>query len=329
MADKPLMDPPIQLKAIQSYMKTAADIERVDPVVAYWVRLYCTETALTIDRDSPECKLFLKEIISWLENFKQTNKGNETVSNQVVGQAHFENFVVGLFNKADTLDREGTANKTTIRMFFMAAVLFEAMVVFGPLTEEITKRVKYAKFKAAYIQKCLKTGQTPKPGPIEGADLEDPSYSQNTAPPSEPSSGSSSTKVPKPPTEPADVNVKPENQEPFILTPSPAPVLPPQPPVRPSAAPSTPSRPPSIYPDQDKLSGSTNKPSSNTSIGGVSSIIATKFTATNGAALTAEDILKGQKYCKFATSALQYDDIATAVANLEKALRLLKTGQRE
>lgn len=328
MADKPLPDPPIQLKAIQSYMKTAADIERVDPVVAYWVRLYCTETALTIDRDSPDSKLFLKEIISWLEKFKQANKTNEAVSNQVVGQAHFENFVVGLFNKADTLDREGTANKTTIRMFFMAAVLFESMVVFGPLTEEISKRVKYAKFKAAYIQKCLKTGQTPKPGPIEDENVGDPSYSQTEVPPNEPSS------TIKPPTGPtgapdAPTVAKPDNPDPFILTPSAAPVYPPQAPAKPSVPSSTPSKPQASYSDQGELPGSASKPSSNASMTGSSTISATKFTATNGATLTAEDILKGQKYCKFATSALQYDDIHTAVDNLEKALRLLKTGQRE
>lgn len=328
MADKPLPDPPIQLKAIQSYMKTAADIERVDPVVAYWVRLYCTETALTIDRDSPECKLFLKEIISWLEYFKQANKTNEAVSNQVVGQAHVENFVVGLFNKADTLDREGTANKTTIRMFFMAAVLFESMVVFGPLTEEIGKRVKYAKFKAAYIQKCLKTGQTPKPGPIEDENLGDPSYSQTEELPNVPSS------TINPPTGPsgtsdAPTDAKPDNPDPFILTPSPAPVYPPQAPARPSVPSSNPSEPPASYSDRGELPGAASKPYSNTPMTGTSTISATKFTAINGAALTAEDILKGQKYCKFATSALQYDDIQTAVANLEKALRLLKSGQRE
>lgn len=327
MASKPLPDPPIQLKAIQSYMKTAADIERVDPVVAYWVRLYSTETALTIDRDSPDCKSFLKEIISWLENFKQTNKTNETVSNQVVGQAHFENFVVNLFNKADTLDREGTANKTTIRMFFMAAVLFEAMVVFGPLTEDISKRVKYAKFKAAYIQKCLKAGQTPKPGPIEGSDLEDPTYSDTSAQPTEPSSEQSSTTLPKPPIEPSSASGKPENQDPFILTPSSAPVYPPQPPVR-HPEPS-PSKPPTIASNQSGTPGAKLPSDISNSMTGSSTISATKFTATNGASLTAEDILKGQKYCKFATSALQYDDITTAVANLEKALKLLKTGHRE
>jgi vacuolar protein sorting-associated protein VTA1 len=36
---------------------------------------------------------------------------------------------------------------------------------------------------------------------------------------------------------------------------------------------------------------------------------------------------KAQKYCKFAVSALDYDDSSTAIINLTKALTLLKTGK--
>lgn len=319
-----LPDPPVQLKAIQSYMKIASDIERVDPVVAYWVRLYSTETALSIDRDSPECKTFLSALILWLEHFKKEHKGNEAVTNQTVGQAHFENFVVALFDKADSLDRAGTANKNTVRMFFMGAILFEAMAVFGPLTDEINKRAKYAKFKAAYIQKCLKSGQTPKPGPIEGSDLEGdgaPSAGEPTNlnyPPVQP---------PKVPDEPPRRNSLPK-PDPFILTPS----SPPQ--ARPPVPPTTPNQPPaSSYlnepgrPVPTTPSSANNSFNSSQTTGNRSTIMTTKFTATNGAPLNAEDIIKGQKYCKFATSALQYDDIPTAVSNLEKALKLLTTGQ--
>ncbi len=45
-----------------------------------------------------------------------------------------------------------------------------------------------------------------------------------------------------------------------------------------------------------------------------------------GVALTPEQLTKAQKYCKFAGSALAYDDVSTALLNLEKAVHLLKTG---
>jgi vacuolar protein sorting-associated protein VTA1 len=36
---------------------------------------------------------------------------------------------------------------------------------------------------------------------------------------------------------------------------------------------------------------------------------------------------KAQKHCKYATSALNYDDVETAITNLEECLRILKTGK--
>jgi len=46
-----------------------------------------------------------------------------------------------------------------------------------------------------------------------------------------------------------------------------------------------------------------------------------------GAALKPEDFARAMKLCKFASSALQYEDSKTAIDNLTKALNLLTTGQ--
>lgn len=43
--------------------------------------------------------------------------------------------------------------------------------------------------------------------------------------------------------------------------------------------------------------------------------------------LTPEDFTRAQKYCKYAGSALQYEDVATAIQNLQKALKLLTSGK--
>ena len=52
-------------------------------------------------------------------------------------------------------------------------------------------------------------------------------------------------------------------------------------------------------------------------------------TCSTGVSLTPDDIAKAQKYCKYAGSALQFDDLTTAVDLLEKTLRLLKTGSED
>jgi vacuolar protein sorting-associated protein VTA1 len=43
--------------------------------------------------------------------------------------------------------------------------------------------------------------------------------------------------------------------------------------------------------------------------------------------LSPAQITKAQKYCKFAASALTYDDVSESIANLQKALKLLTTGE--
>lgn len=47
------------------------------------------------------------------------------------------------------------------------------------------------------------------------------------------------------------------------------------------------------------------------------------------ATLTADQMSKAQKYCKYAGSALNFDDVKSAIENLEKALYLLNNGQEK
>lgn len=49
--------------------------------------------------------------------------------------------------------------------------------------------------------------------------------------------------------------------------------------------------------------------------------------ANMAATLTPDQIAKAQKYCKWAGSALNYDDTKTAITNLRNALELLQTGR--
>jgi vacuolar protein sorting-associated protein VTA1 len=47
---------------------------------------------------------------------------------------------------------------------------------------------------------------------------------------------------------------------------------------------------------------------------------------SEGVRLNAEQYQKALKLCKYASSALQYEDSDTAISNLTKALKLLTTG---
>lgn len=58
--------PPV-LKPVQTVMKIASDLEKLDPVVAYWCRFYVVQAGLKIDSKSVESRTFLVSIMDWLE----------------------------------------------------------------------------------------------------------------------------------------------------------------------------------------------------------------------------------------------------------------------
>lgn len=178
-----------------------------------------------------------------------------------------------------------------MKAFYTAGILMDILSQFGQLSDDIAEKRKYAKWKAAYIHNCLKSGDIPAPGPPK--DLESNDHlihkslvegfddSENTPAPSnsdipDPSIPGSSREEPRAPV------VTPSTPTPAVTSPT---------------IPTTPT-----FPATPAVSGSSVN-------------------------LTAGQIEKAQKYCKWAASALTYDDVKTAVDNLHKALRLLELGQ--
>ena len=53
---------------------------------------------------------------------------------------------------------------------------------------------------------------------------------------------------------------------------------------------------------------------------------APRQSGSSGFVPSTDNIARAQKLSKFAVSSLDYEDIPSAIDNLEKALRLLKTG---
>ncbi|XP_061176293.1 vacuolar protein sorting-associated protein VTA1 homolog [Saccostrea echinata] len=292
---------PAKLKPIGHYIKTAIEHDKRDPVVAYYCRFYAVKKGIEIDSSSPECKSYLLGLMDYLEKQKQAAPEDSPIKNEVVGQAHVENYALKVFLYADNEDRAGRHNKNVVKSFYTAGMLFDVLSVFDEVSEDIEKNKKYAKWKAAYIHKCLRNGETPIAGPLPENDEEDipqPStFSDATAGPSSYSS--------QPPDQPSPPY--PSGNQPHPGTQS-----------APGGAqgwPQAPSQATHQSPPQPHHSApvpqDTWKPPSNPS----------------GVKLKSEDYQKAQKFCKFASSALQYEDPATAIDNLTKALKLLTTGK--
>ncbi|XP_076077836.1 vacuolar protein sorting-associated protein VTA1 homolog isoform X1 [Mytilus galloprovincialis] len=320
---------PASLKPIQHYLKTANEHDKRDPVVSYYCQLYAMQNGMEIDKKSKEARTFLFALMDYLEKFKTEHSENDAITSEVVGQAHMENYALKVFLFADNEDRAGRFNKNVVKSFYTAGMLFDVLGCFGEISEDdcdceqqlnnsghcvpssqstsfhfskIQKNRKYAKWKAAYIHKCLKNGETPVPGPLGGEDGEEGLSPADNLQPG--------------PSYPANNLPTPSNQQPQVGA-----FAPPTTPQDPPQIPQQPSPSQSYVPQQPAPSQSYHQPQP---------AAAASWTPPQNAKsvrLTAEQYQKAMKLCKYAGSALQYEDSETAVTNLTKALKLLTTGK--
>uniref|UniRef100_A0A3B5N007 Vesicle (multivesicular body) trafficking 1 n=1 Tax=Xiphophorus couchianus TaxID=32473 RepID=A0A3B5N007_9TELE len=203
---------PAQLRAIQHHLRTAQEHEKRDPVVTYYCRLYAMQTGMKLDSKTPECRKFLVKLMDQLETMKKELIENDSITQEVVGNAHIENYALKLFLYADNEDRAERFHKNMIKSFYTSSLLMDVLSVFGELSDEVGEMRQQQKTK--------------QPASFHSA----LSYQKN-------------------------------------------------------------------------------------------------FPPFCGVQLSPEDFTKAQKYCKYAGSALQYEDIGTAIQNLQKALKLLTTGK--
>jgi len=243
-----------------------------------------------------------------------STQGHEAVTNDVVAQIHIDEKAEQLFLWADTEDRNANFNKNVVKSFYTASLLYDVLTQFGEMSEEAAAHQKYSKWKAAYIHKCLKNGETPIPGPAggdgeeEGGDPPYPPLPSNTQqPPGYP------TSTQQPPGYPTNTQQPPyPTNTTGVPGQFPSQPFPPNQPTYP-----TPPGQPSVY--QPPAPAAASHPAVPAAVP-AAAVAPTQPSST----LSPEDSEKAQKYCRFAASALQYEDVKTAIENLHKALALLE-----
>lgn len=164
MADKEI--PPC-FKELTKYLKRAEEFEKEDlgidksqsDVIAYHCRLWAMMEGMRIRKESNisssdvATKEFLLHLMTLVEEKKKGLKYTNSECNEI-----FSKQMIRFFDIADEEERLGCITKLTAKKFYRAQVLFEAYESFGPLSADISEKVKYCMFKATEIVKADRNG---------------------------------------------------------------------------------------------------------------------------------------------------------------------------
>ncbi|KAJ8754910.1 hypothetical protein K2173_015422 [Erythroxylum novogranatense] len=151
-------------KLLLPYLQRADELQKHEPLVAYYCRLYAMEKGLRIPQNerTKTTNALLVSLMNQLEKDKKSLKlGPED-------NLYLEGFSLNVFEKADKQDRAGRGDLNTAKTFYAASIFFEIINQFGALQPDLEQKQKYAVWKAADIRKALKEGRKPNPGPPSG-----------------------------------------------------------------------------------------------------------------------------------------------------------------
>ncbi|XP_016533345.1 vacuolar protein sorting-associated protein VTA1 homolog [Poecilia formosa] len=310
---------PAQLRAIQHHLRTAQEHEKRDPVVTYYCRLYAMQTGMKLDSKTPECRKFLMKLMDQLETVSLPPPPPPPL--RVRSHLGFQGRVV--WQSAGNSCHYFCRNM--IKSFYTSSLLMDVLSVFGELSDENIQHRKYARWKATYIHNCLKNGETPQSGPIGMDEDEEAEFGAEGFSGQSFSHGGSFR---------ADLPSQNQNQDQgpapgigFAQDPGSGPTGPPASNYNNIQIPPGAHAPANTPAELPPPSGEAGKP-----LPAARSVPAVDPSLLNaqqqgGVQLSPEDFTKAQKFCKYAGSALQYEDVNTAIQNLQKALKLLTTGK--
>ncbi|RAL37780.1 unnamed protein product [Cuscuta campestris] len=151
-------------KLLLPYLQRADELQKHEPLVAYYCRLYAMERGLRIPQ-SDRTKTTNSLLVSLINQLEKDKKSLQLGPDD---HLHVEGFALNVFSKADKQDRTGRADLNTAKTFYAASIFFEILNQFGEIQPDLEQKQKYAAWKAADIRKALKEGRKPVPGPPGG-----------------------------------------------------------------------------------------------------------------------------------------------------------------
>ncbi|KAF4698476.1 Vacuolar protein sorting-associated protein vta1 [Perkinsus olseni] len=174
------------------YLKRAEELDNQYPLVSFYCRLYVAESLMAARQQAGYDKALDGTLVSLLDVCeKEKAQLGQALED---GPRKLEDFCISVFGHADNEDRSGEITSATSMKFYVASLFFDVLEGVqvddkGTLPPDLEEKRKYAKFKAVYINKCLKEGTTPQPGPPGSGETSESAAAPQPPKASAPSSG--------------------------------------------------------------------------------------------------------------------------------------------
>mmetsp|Transcript_12374 Transcript_12374/g.27497 ORF Transcript_12374/g.27497 Transcript_12374/m.27497 type:complete len:291 (+) Transcript_12374:58-930(+) len=163
------------IKKCNMYLARAKELDADQPIVAYYCRRYALDLlvkAKMAQQTTPDSDGLL------MKTLKEAEEGSKNLDLSQ-GQDTMEAFALGLFDNADTTDRggglEGNSAKVVASQFYVAGLFLDTLAQFyeGELPPDIAEKARYAKFRAGTIRNAVSKGlEVPPPPQSQGTSVE-------------------------------------------------------------------------------------------------------------------------------------------------------------
>ncbi|THY23494.1 DUF605-domain-containing protein [Aureobasidium pullulans] len=351
----------LKIKDITPFAVRAAQLEKHKPIVSYWCNYYIIDQILSkgLHSADDECMQYTTTLMDKLEQTKTEQAGNDAIVDDIAAKAYIEQFALDTFQRGDDAIHTNKASRQTIDTFQAAVTFFDLlnMSIWAPIDPDITAKSKYAKFHAVRIAKAIKAGEDPNDSnpvdeepPVASAQDSYQPPTVESAPESQYPSRPASVTQPDPTTSlPTQDQVSPiesatnprQNSvgggyfpsaptfpEDFAASNAPSanpatPFIPSAPsqsldaPVSPSQYYSQPTQPPASIPIHTPVAMPPPPPAAPVPLPPVQAVAPGTYRTDD------DSITLAQKHAKWAMSALNFEDVDTAVKELRLALQTL------
>ncbi|EPY51765.1 endosomal sorting protein [Schizosaccharomyces cryophilus OY26] len=148
---------PKELSSIQSFIQRFNELNRYNPVIAYWCLYWGTQVGLSSSTGlTNACRDFLLRLVERLEELRKELGENENVNDEESAKAYVNSFAMEVLLQAE---EKSKLSMPDVLAYLAAKDFFEILKVWGPLDEQAQKYIKFCKLRAVGISKTKSSTQ--------------------------------------------------------------------------------------------------------------------------------------------------------------------------